>query len=405
MEGVIFMHNQTKLTDSMYYVGVSNHFLPKFENLIPLSEGVSFNSYLLLDEKTVLFDTVDGSVAGEFLQNVESVLNGRKLDYLVIHHMEPDHSSSLLEIVKKYPEVKLIGSKYTFKFFEQFFSDEYQDKYHLVKDGDELNVGKNTLQFISAFLVHWPEVFVTYIPEQKILLSADAFGSFGSIKGHLYSEEGHFNLAEVRRYFVNILAKFRRNVITLLKKIDKLEINLLLSLHGMVHRNQDIIKLLFEKYHLWANLDVEEKGVVIAYVSMYGNTATAASQLASTLGKLGVKKIRIFDLNSVDSSYILSDVYRFSNLVVMAPNYNVTLHLTAQHFITELEYHGITKRNYSLVVNESWGGRALPLLEEAFTKMRGNTLVGKPLTIVTKLTPETSRQLFELANEINKSLN
>lgn len=399
------MKSNIQLTDSMYYVGASSHFLPKFENLIPLQEGVSFNSYLLLDEKTVLFDTVDGSVAGEFFQNVESVLNGRKLDYLVIHHMEPDYSSSLVELINRYPDVKLIGSKYTFKFFEQFFSDEYQDKYYLIKDGDELNVGKNTLRFISAFLVHWPEVFTTYIPEQKILLSADTFGSFGSIKGHLFSDEGHFNLSEVRRYFVNILAKFRRNVITLLKKIDNLEINLLLSLHGMVHRDPKIIKLLFEKYHLWANFDVEEQGVVIAYVSMYGNTAQAASQLASNLGKLGVKNIRIYDLNSVDSSYILSDIYRFSNLVVMAPNYNVTLHLTAQHLMTELEYHGLTKRNYSIVVNESWGGRALPLLVETFGKMKDNTLVGKPLTIVTKLTPETSDKLSELATEITKSLN
>jgi len=399
------MQNKTKLTDSMYYVGVSSHFLPKFENLIPLSEGVSFNSYLLLDEKTVLFDTVDSSVAGEFLQNVESVLDGRDLDYLVIHHMEPDHSSSLLEIIRKYPNAKLVGFKYTFKFFEQFFSSDYQDRYHLVKDGDELKVGKNTLQFISAFLVHWPEVFVTYIPEQKILLSADAFGSFGSLKGHLYSDEANFNMAEVRRYFVNILAKFRRNVITLLKKIDKLEIDLLLSLHGLIHRDQDIIKSLFEKYHLWSNFDVEEQGVVITFVSMYGNTALAASKLASTLAKLGVKNIRIYDLNTVDFSYVMADVYRFSNLVVMAPNYNVTLHITAQHFMTELEYHGLTKRNYSIIVNESWGGRALPLLVETFGKMKDNKLVGEPLTIVTKLTNETSEKLNQLASDIAKSLN
>ncbi|MFA6678147.1 MAG: FprA family A-type flavoprotein [Acholeplasmataceae bacterium] len=396
--------NKTKLTDLMYYVGANNHFLTKFENSIPLPEGVSFNSYLLMDEKTVLFDAVDSSVAAEFLQNVEETLAGRKLDYLVIHHMEPDHSSSLLEIIRKYPDVKLVGNRNTFKFFEQFFSADYQDNYYIIKDGDELNVGRSTLRFLTAALVHWPEVFVTYIPEQKILLSADAFGSFGSNKGHLYSDEGHLNLSEVRRYFVGILAKFRRNVGMLLKKIETLEIDLLLSLHGKVHRDKDIIKLLFEKYNLWANFDVEEKGVVIAYVSMYGNTALAASKLAEGLAKEGVKKIRLYDLSSVDSSYVLADVYRFSNLVLMAPNFNVTLHLTAQHFVTELEYHGLTKRNYSIIVNETWGGRALAILQEAFANMKDNTLVGKPLTIITKLTPETRKELKELTSDIVESL-
>lgn len=398
------MNFTTKLTDSLYYVGVSNHFLPKFENLFPLPEGVSFNSYILLDEKTVLFDTVDASATTQFLEQVETVLNGRDLDYLVIHHMEPDHGANIEKIIKLYPNVKLVGAKYTFEFLEQFFSDDYRDNYHLIKDGDELNVGKNTLQFITAFLVHWPEVFVTYIKEQKVLLSADAFGSFGSIKGHLFSDEGHFNLSEVRRYFANILAKFRRNVLTLLKKIDQLEIDLLLSLHGMLHRDQKIIKLLFEKYHLWANFDVEDPGVIITYVSMYGNTANAASKLADQLGKLGVKNIRIYDLNSVDFSYVIGDVYRFSNLVVMAPNYNVTLHLTAQHFVNELAYHGLTKRNYSLVVNQTWGGRALPYLQEEFAKFRNCELIGEPFTILTKLNDETNQKLSQLAIDIKESL-
>lgn len=190
----------------------------------------------------------------------------------------------------------------------------------------------------------------------------------------------------------------------LLKKIENLEIDLLLSLHGKVHRDKDIIKLLFEKYNLWANFDVEEKGVVIAYVSMYGNTALAASKLAEGLAKEGVKKIRLYDLSSVDSSYVLADVYRFSNLVLMAPNFNVTLHLTAQHFVTELEYHGLTKRNYSIIVNETWGGRALAILQEAFANMKDNTLVGKPLTIITKLTPETRKELKELTSDIVESL-
>lgn len=398
------MKNQTQLTDSLFYVGVSNHFLPKFENLFPLPEGVSFNSYLLMDEKTVLFDTVDNSVTDQFFENIENVLGERKLDYLVIQHIEPDHGSNIERVIKRYPEVLLVGSKYTFEFLEQFFSADYRDKYILIKDGDELNVGKNTLRFITAFLVHWPEVFVTYIPEQKVLLSADSFGSFGSLKGHLYSDEGHFNMAEVRRYFVNIMAKFRRNVSTLLKKLDLLEIDLILSLHGMIHRDKKIIKALFEKYHLWAKFDVEEKGVVITYVSMYGNTASAASKLADLLAKSGVKNIRIYDLNSVDFSYVMSDIYRFSNLVIMAPNYNVTLHLTAQHLMTELLYHGLTKRNYSLVVNQTWGGRALPLLQEDFAKLKDNTLIGKPLTIITRLTDETNKLLVELADDIAKSL-
>ncbi|NLL68633.1 MAG: MBL fold metallo-hydrolase [Acholeplasmataceae bacterium] len=398
------MKNTVKITDNLHYVGVNNHFLPKFENLFPLPEGVSFNSFILLDEKTVLFDTVDASATTQFIDNVVSVLDGRPLDYLVIHHMEPDHGANVETIIKMYPDVKIVGAKYTFEFLEQFFSDAYRDNYHLIKDGDELVVGKNTLQFHAAFLVHWPEVFVTYIKEQKVLLSSDAFGSFGSIKGDPFSDVTPINLSEIRRYFANILAKFRRNVSTLLKKIEKLDIEILLPLHGLLHRDKETIDMLIEKYHVWAKFDVEEPGVIIAFVSMYGNTANAASLLATKLGLAGVKNIRLYDLNSVDFSYIIGDVYRFSNLVLLAPNYNVTLHLTAQHFLTELEYHGFTKRNYSLIANSTWGGRALPFMEETFAKFRDVKLVGEPFTILTKLKEDTTTNLDNLAKEIVKSL-
>lgn len=398
------MNNTIKVTDSLHYVGVNNHFLPKFENLFPLPEGVSFNSFVLLDEKTVLFDTVDASATDQFLDNVKAVLNGRTLDYLVIHHMEPDHGANVERIIQMYPNVKIVGVKYTFEFLEQFFSSDYRDNYLLVKEGDELNVGKNTLQFHVAFLVHWPEVFVTYIKEQKVLLSADAFGSFGSVKGDIFSDVTPLNLSETRRYFANILAKFRRNVSTLLKKIEKLDIEILLPLHGLLHRDKKTINMLIEKYDLWAKFDVEDKGVIITFVSMYGNTANAASILAAKLGRMGVKNIRLYDLNSVDFSYIVGDMYRFSNLVILAPNYNVTLHLTAQHFLTELEYHGFTKRNYSLVVNETWGGRAMPFMQETFNKFRDVKLVGEPFTILTKLREDTTEKLNQLALDIAKSL-
>ncbi len=398
------MNNITKINDYLYYVGVSNHYLPKFENRFTLNEGVSFNSYVLLDEKTVLFDTVDESASVPFLENVDAVLKDRPLDYLVISHMEPDHASNIERIIKKHPNVKLIGNKNTFALFEQFFSPDYQDHYLLVKEGFELSVGKNTLRFVMAPLVHWPEVLVTYIPEQKALFSADAFGAFGSIKGHLFSDEGHINLSEFRRYFANILAKFRRNVQSLLKKLDTLEIELLLSLHGMLHRDKEIIKMLFEKYHIWSKFEVEDPGVIIAYTSMYGNTANAANRLADHLGKQGVKNIRIYDLDSVDVSYVVGDVYRFSNLVIMAPNYNITLHPTTHAFVNELSYLGLTNRNYSLIVNESWGGRAMIVLNEEFGKLKGNTLVGTPFTITTKLDEETTPLLDQLAVDIKNSL-
>lgn len=398
------MNYTRKVVKDLYYVGASNHTLEKFENMFPLNEGVSFNSFLLLDDKTVLFDTVDRSCEDEFISNVKSLLKDRTLDYLVIHHMEPDHAANIENILKIYPNVKIIGTSKTFNFFEQFFNENYKENYKVITDGEELNVGKNTLKFLTAPLVHWPEVFITYLKEQKALLSADAFGSFGSIKGHLFSNKTDIKMSEVRRYYAGILSKYKRNVENLLEKIKPLEIKYLLPLHGLLHKSKKEITTLFEKYSLWTQSEPEEKGVIITYVSMYGNTERAASILANMLSDNGVKYLRLYDLNNVDHSYILGDLYRFSNLVIMGPNYNTNIHPTIKCFIESIKYQDYTKRNYSIVANRTWGGRALNVMQDEMTNLKECNLIGEPLTIISKPNEDIIVKLEELAKTIKESL-
>ena len=283
------MYNVRKVTDDLYWVGANDRRLALFENVYPLPQGISYNSYLLLDEKTVLLDTVDAAAGRQFFENITHVLQGRPLDYLIINHMEPDHCAEIENVWRRYPQVKLICNAQTQKMLQQFFSFSLPtEQFILVKEGDEISTGRHTFRFVMAPMVHWPEVMVSYETSDKILFSADAFGTFGTLDGRLFADEAdlsHQYLDEARRYYANIVGKYGVQVQSLLKKVSALDIKMICPLHGFVWRNG--LPFIIDKYQKWSLYEAEEDGVTIIYGSIYGNTENAAEVLASRLAEKG----------------------------------------------------------------------------------------------------------------------
>ena len=319
------MESIRKITEDLYFVGANDRRIALFENIYPVENGVSYNSYLLMDEKTVLLDTVDKNASSEFLTNVKAVLKERNLDYIVVNHMEPDHCAMIEEIVDRYPDVKVVANQKTVNMIKQFFNFDIDSRVVLVKENDTLNTGKHTLAFVMAPMVHWPEVMVTYDTEDKILFSADAFGTFGAIDGNLYTDEVNYErdwLDENRRYFTNIVGKYGPQVQAVLKKASALDIEMICPLHGHIWRDKKDIAFILDKYNLWSTYTPEEKSVVIAYASIYGHTETAANILANTLADKGAKHIRVYDVSKTDPSYIISDAFKYSTLVFASITYN-----------------------------------------------------------------------------------
>ena len=401
------MYNTRKIYDDIHWIGVSDRTISRFENMFPLSDGVCYNSYFIDDEKTAVLDTVDSSVGRVFMENIEYLLNGRDLDYLVINHMEPDHCANITSVVLKYPNVKLVGNAKTFKFLEQFYDGIPSENYLTVKDGEVLELGKHSLMFIMAPLVHWPEVMMTYEKSKKILFSADAFGSFGSLNGNIFSDEFDFEvklLPEIRRYYTNIVGKFGQNVQMVFKKLANLEIDMLASLHGPIYRNKDDISFMLGKYNKWSTYTPERKGVVIAYSSMYGNTQEVVSRLAVHLAQEGVKNIEMFDVSHTHASHIIGKVFEYSNLVVTAVNYNTTLYYPMEAFLKELCGVNIQNRNISYLSNTTWGGTALKVAKEILEGNKNMNVVGEVFEITSSMKKEQDESLLNLAKEIKKSL-
>ena len=311
------------ITKDWIYVGANNRRLKLFENIYPIPRGVSYNSYVLIDDKTVLMDTCDASVQSEFLANVKNALNGRTLDYLVVQHMEPDHCALIAEILKIYPNVQLVCNAKTITMIGQFFDLDITDKTLLVKEGDTIETGHHTLSFIMAPMVHWPEVMMTYDAADKILFSADAFGSFNAIDGNLFADEVDYErewLADSRRYYANIVGKYGAPVQTVLKKAAALDIQTICPLHGLIWRKN--LAWLLDKYQKWSTYTPEEKAVVIAYASIYGHTEQAANLLAFKLGQRGIDNIRVYDVSATHPSWIVSETFRASHLVFASVSYN-----------------------------------------------------------------------------------
>ena len=398
------MYTVRKVTDDLFYVGGDDRRLALFENIFPI-DGVSYNSYLLMDEKTVLIDSVDWSITREYILNVSRVLGDRDLDYMLIQHMEPDHCSAIELMLHYYPNVKIIASEKAILFMRQF-GYHVDDRYIEVKEGDSISFGKHEFTFVEAPMVHWPEVLMTYDLTDKVLFSADAFGSFGVLQGHIsakhYIKKDSW-LDENRRYYINIVGKQGKMVTNLLKKVSDFEINGILPLHGPVYDDKESIEFILDKYDKWANFKPEVKGVNIVFSSMYGNTELAADILASKLDELGVENIKLYDVSDNDFSYIIADSHKYSNQVFVAMNYNASLYHKMDALLRELVGTGYQDRHISFIHNYSWGGKSLEQAKEILEKGK-HEYVGEDFIINSSMKDDQEKTLENLAKAIKEDL-
>lgn len=375
------MHCIKKVTDDLTWVGANDRRLAMFEGVYSVPDGVSYNSYLLDDEKTVLFDTVDKAVREQFLENVSEVLKGKSLDYLVVQHMEPDHSAAILEMMNLYPDMKLVCNEKTLQFIKQFYDFANESRIHTVKENDTLNTGRHILHFIMAPMVHWPEVMVTYDSTDKILFSADAFGCFGALNGALFADEVDFSkdyMDEARRYYTNIVGKYGDQVTALLEKASSVQIEIICPLHGFVWRKNlsDIIV----KYTLWSSYEPEEKGVMITYASVYGHTENAAEILACKLHERGIKTV-MFDVSVTPSSKIVSAAFRWSHLIFASTTYNAGIFVTMESLIFDLTAHNIQNRTVGIIENGSWAPTSGGLIRSQLGKCKDIRFLDETVSI------------------------
>ena len=398
------MHCVRKVNESLTWVGADDRKIHIFEGIYPLKRGMSYNSYLLKDEKTVLLDTVDKACLETFLENVEFALAGRKLDYVIVHHMEPDHSATLKTLLDYHKEATVVCNQKILNMIHQFFGKDLDAKVHLVNEGDTLNVGEHTFTFVNAPMVHWPEVMMSYEMKDKILFSADAFGTFGALNGHLFNDEVDFfndYLDEARRYYTNIVGKYGPQVQAVLKKASGLDIKLICPLHGFVWRN-DFAKII-EKYNLWSTYTPEEKGVLIAYSSVYGHTENAMNILACQLVERGVK-VDVYDLSLTDVSVVLSNAFKYSHIVLGSTTYNMGIFLLMHNLLHDLQAHNLSSRTIAIVENGSWAPQAGKLMKEEVGKMKNMTILEEDVTIKSSVDEESYLKLIALADAIKKSL-
>ena len=394
------MYCTRKVLDDLIWVGADDRRLACFEGVYGVPDGVSYNSYLMLDEKTVLFDTVDKAVGGVFQENVAHALGGRRLDYLLISHMEPDHAATIESIALRYPEAKIICNAKIKTMLAQFFTLDLSERLHVVKEGDSLSLGRHELTFVNAPMVHWPEVMMTYDKTDRILFSADAFGTFGALNGRLFADESDFmgeQLDEARRYYTNIVGKYGPQVQAVLKKAAGLDIAYVCPLHGPVWRKHfgDFL----EKYLLWSSYTPEEKSVMIAYASVYGHTENAANILAAKLVERGVK-VRMYDTSVTPASYIVSDAFRCSHLVFAATTYNAGVFVTMENLLHDIANHNLQGRRIAIMENGSWAPTSGKLMREALSGLKNTEFIGENVTIRSALAENQLEELDALADAI-----
>ncbi|MDE6372181.1 MAG: FprA family A-type flavoprotein [Clostridia bacterium] len=399
------MHSVKKINEDLYWVGVNDRKISLFENVYPVERGMSYNSYLLLDEKTALFDTVDSVASLQFLENVEFVLGGRELDYLIVNHMEPDHCANIGAIVAKYPQVKIVGNVKTFTMMSQFFDFDIDSRKVVVKEGDTLNTGKHTLTFVMAPMVHWPEAMVTYDTVDKVLFSADAFGSFGAMSGNIFADECDFEnkwIDDARRYYTNIVGKYGVQVTNLLKKASALEISKICPLHGPVWRKN--LGYIIDKYTKWASYTPEEKGVLIVYGSVHGHTENAAEILAGLLGDRGVADIEVLNASTNHYSKIISECFKRSHIIFACATYNMSLFPPIQSALHELAEHNLQNRSFAFIENGTWTPASAKLMSEILEKLKNNKIIEPKVTVKSALNEESYAQLEILADAIAEDL-
>ncbi|MCI2058197.1 MAG: FprA family A-type flavoprotein [Oscillibacter sp.] len=389
------------ITADLFWVGASDRRLAQFENAYPIPRGISYNAYVVLDEKTVLLDTVDQTVGDRFFENLEHVLDGRVLDYVVINHMEPDHCAALGELLRRYPAVQIVGNAKTLTMIGQFFDLDVAERFVTVKEGDTLSTGRHSFRFLMAPMVHWPETMITYDETEKTLFSADAFGTFGAQSGGLFADEVDFQrdwMDEARRYYANIVGKYGPQVQMLLGKAAKLEIRTLCPLHGPVWRRE--IGLLLEKYRLWSTWTPEERGVLIVYGSVYGHTQNAAEILASRLAEKGVTNLAMYDVSVTHPSYLVSDAFRFSHLVAASATYNMGIFPPMETFLLDLKAHALQNRTAAVIENGTWAPQSGRLIRELLESMKNITVLGDTVSLHSSVKDPQRQALCDLADAL-----
>ena len=395
------MHCVRKVTEDLYWVGSNDRRLELFENIFPIQKGVSYNSYLLLDEKTVLFDTVDSAVGRQFLENIAAVLNGRTLDYLVINHMEPDHCALIEDLHLRYPDMKLIGNAKTFPMIDQFYGMDLGDKKIIIKEGETFSCGKHTLHFVMAPMVHWPEAMMTYDETDKVLFSADAFGTFGALDGVIFNDEMDFDrdyLDEARRYYTNIVGKYGIQVQNVLKKAAALDIQMICPLHGPVWRNN--LNYFIEKHDKWSKYEPEDQAVAIIYGSIYGNTEQAADALAAKLGAKGVKNIAVYDASKTDVSELIAEIFRVSHVVIACPTYNGGIYPPIENLLAHMKALAVQNRTVAVMDNGTWAATAGKQIVKQLEEMKNMTVLDQKLSIKSTLKADQEDNLDAFAQQI-----
>ena len=399
------MHCVYKVTENMYWIGGNERKLSVFEGVIPMNDGMAYNSYFIDDEKTVVLDTVDKSVSKVFYENVDYLLKGRPLDYVIVNHVEPDHSASLEDLILRHPETKVVGSAKIKKMVKQYVSWNVDDYFLEIKEGEELSSGNHVFTFINAPMVHWPEVMVTYEKTTGTLFSADAFGIFGAHDGNIFADTYDFEtewLPSARKYYTTIVGKYGKFTENLLKKVSSFDIKRICPLHGFIIR-KDFEKYI-QAYQTWAKYISEENGVLILYASPYGNTKNAAEILACELAENGVDRMKIMDVSHWDAMDVLPQVFRFSHIAIAVPTYNGEIFTKMHQALYEMHSMGVCNKKVSIIQNGSWNPASGKQVKEYFESFKNIEFVGDIVTIVSSVKDESAEEVAALAKEIAKSV-
>ena len=403
------MYCVRKVTDDLYWVGANDHRTTLFENIHPIPKGVSYNAYLLLDKETVLFDTVDWSVCRQMMENLEYLLEGRELNWLVVNHLEPDHAASIEQVLIRWPNVKIISTEKGFMLMRQFGFHPDNHDIRIVAEGDTHSFGGHTVAFVAAPMVHWPEAMVTLDLTNGALFSADAFGSFIALDGKLFADEVNFDrdwIDEARRYLVNIVGKFGPHIQMLLGKAAPLmdKIKFICPLHGPVWRKD--FGYFIDKYDKWSRYEPEEKGVLIAYASMYGNTEAAAQALAAKLCEKGVTNVSVYDVSNTHVSYLISEAWKYSHIVLASVTYNLGIYPVMHNFMTDMKALNLQNRTFALIENGSWACKSGDLMQKFINEeMRNCEVLNERLSLASSMGPDKAGELEALADAIVESVN
>lgn len=395
------MYCTRKITDKISYIGASDRRIALFENVYPVPEGASYNSYFVDDSKTAVIDTVDRAVSKQFFENIRHMLGGRSLDYVIVNHMEPDHAASLEELIMRYPEVTVVCNDKTAKMIGQFFDLDIEARLQIVAEGDTICTGTHTFKFFMAPMVHWPEVMVTYEESQQILFSADAFGNFGALSGGIFDDEAEPDYSEARRYYTNIVGKYGPQVQAVLKKATALDIKMLAPLHGVIFRSNlsEIIGL----YDKWSRYEPEETAVLIPYASVYGNTESVAALIAAKLADKGIRT-KMYDVSAVHPSYILSEAFRYSHIIFLSTTYNAGVFVNMENLLHDIANHNLQHRTIAFVQNGSWGPMAAKGMKSILEPCKNMTYIENTLTIKSAMKESQLAELEALVEAVAASM-